>query len=302
MKRIILSSLLATIVLLTSCLKDDEFGGNKYGIGESGVSGIGFKTATRGLALNSQATPQSIYIIVGLNGSQTSSTPINYTVASTPALVTGTFTPLPAANFTFTASGTIPAGQYFDTLEVVLPNATLLDATKTYGVAFTITSTDPGYVVMANANSTLVTFSLKNKYDGIYTVVSGLVTRYTAPGVPAGDALSGQLAGNPDVRLITTGANSVAIPIPASPNPGTIYWAYGNNSQVAGVDGISLTVDPVTNLVTVKSSGNATLANWTGKENKYDPATKTFYLAFRWNPTANVREYEIVLKYKGPRP
>ncbi len=302
MKKSILSSLIAAVVLLSGCLKDDEFDGTKYGIGESGISGVGFKTPSRGLALNSQATPQSIYLIVGLNGSQTSSTPINYTVASTPTLVTGSFTPLPASGFTFSASGTIPAGQYFDTLEVILPNASTLDATKTYGIGFTITSTDPGYVVMSNASTTLVTFSLKNKYDGIYTVVSGLVTRYTAPGVPQGDVLSGPLAGNPDVRLITTGANSVAIPIPANPNPGTLYWAAGTNSQVAGIDGVSLTVDPTTNLVTASSTGNASFANWVGKENKYDPATKTFYLAFKWNPTGLVREYEIILKYKGPRP
>ena len=33
----------------------------------------------------------------------------------------------------------------------------------------------------------------------------------------------------------------------------------------------------------------------------YNPATKTFYLNFRWNPTANRREYSVTIKYKGPR-
>jgi hypothetical protein len=137
--------------------------------------------------------------------------------------------------------------------------------------------------------------------------VSGKVTRYTSPGAPAGDVLSGDLAGNPDVSLITSGPNAVVVPVPATPNPGTLYWAAASGSQVAGIDGLKITVDPATNLVTMSSTLNTTLANWAGSTpginyNRYDPATKTFYLAFKWNPTSNVREYEIVLKYKGPRP
>jgi hypothetical protein len=71
--------------------------------------------------------------------------------------------------------------------------------------------------------------------------------------------------------------------------------------MVAGVDGIRVTVDPVTNLTTSLSLGNATFGNWAGNPNFYDPATKTFNLAFRWNPTAATREYLVVMKFKAPR-
>ncbi|HMK26363.1 MAG TPA: hypothetical protein VK483_10060, partial [Chitinophagaceae bacterium] len=36
--------------------------------------------------------------------------------------------------------------------------------------------------------------------------------------------------------------------------------------------------------------------------NKYDPATKTFHVAFEWNPTTTTRRIEAILKYKKPRP
>ena len=98
----------------------------------------------------------------------------------------------------------------------------------------------------------------------------------------------------------TSGATSLSVP-PSSSQVGALQWAFGNNSNVAGINGLSIAIDPVTNLVTMTSAANATLTNWAGHENKYDPLTQTFYLAFRWNPATSVREYEIVLKYKGPK-
>jgi hypothetical protein len=89
------------------------------------------------------------------------------------------------------------------------------------------------------------------------------------------------------------------VPLPG--DPGCLKWAATAGSNVAGINGLSIAIDPVTNLVTMASTQNLTLTNWAGHENKYDPVTQTFYLAFRWNPLANVREYEIVLKYKGPK-
>ena len=93
------------------------------------------------------------------------------------------------------------------------------------------------------------------------------------------------------LEFITIGANTVVIE--------SITWHGGGG--VGGVGGLSATIDPATNLVTMASTENATLTNWAGKENKYDPATKTFTLNFRWNPTSTTREYSVVLKYEGPR-
>lgn len=155
----------------------------------------------------------------------------------------------------------------------------------------------PASVSNSIYSKVVIEFGARNAYDGVYSVVSGRVTRYTAPGAPANDALSGDVTGNPDLVLVSVDATTVEIQ--------NLRWA-GGSSGVAGIDNLRATVNPSTNQVTMRSLGNATLANWTGSTsgityNRYDPATRTFYLAFRWNPTSNVREYEMVIRYKGPR-
>lgn len=165
------------------------------------------------------------------------------------------------------------------------------DFNKAYGLPLKIASATSGQI-SGNFGKVVYSFGVRNKYDGIYSILSGKVTRYNSPGSPANDALSGDVAGNPDLTLTTVGVNTVEI--------SNLKW-HGGTSGVAGIDNLRITVDPATNLVTMSALGNATLANWPGKENKYDPASKTFYLAFRWNPTSNVREYDMVIKYKGAR-
>ena len=217
---------------------------------------------------------------------------------------------LPAAWYTVGANTTktggrggiytlvLKPGEFIKDLNIIIPDATLFNPSAVYALGFTILSVNADGKV-SKLKSGIMTVGAKNNYDGVYSYVSGLVTRYTAPGVPQGDALSGPLGPvNPDIQMITTGAYKVRIP--------QITWS-GGTSGVGGIGDLELTVDPVTNLVTVTSipnaggPANATLTNWAGKVNRYDPATKTFYVAFRWNPTANVREYEVVWRYKGPR-
>lgn len=303
---------LGTTAILAGCLKDEGFEDQQYGIKIQEVKGVAFPQSTSGVALsiNSTTSAQTLElssIVLEQEGNATSDVQITLQVNN--ALVTAAgFTPLPPGSYSINGGAplVIPAGQKQVMVSVTIPNASLLSATTKYGLGLTISSVSSGYKIAQNQKNLLISFSVKNQYDGVYSVQSGKVTRYTAPGVPANDALSGNLAGNPDIKLITSGPNTVSIPPPASPNPGALYWAFGQNSQVAGIDGVTLTINPTTNQVTVTSAGNPTLTNWTGSTsgityNRYDPATKTFFLAFRWNPTANVREYEIVLKYKGPR-
>jgi len=196
--------------------------------------------------------------------------------------------------FTFT----FKPGEYSKSLYVVIPNATLLNPSALYGLGFTILTADAGAKI-STQKSVVIEIGAKNPYDGIYSVEAGNVQRYTAPGTPEVGPLNGSLVGNPDIYLITTGAYSVNIP-PVS-TLGGLFWAFGSNSMVAGIDGLKATVDPSTNLVTMTSAANATLTNWAGKPNDYNAGTKTMRLGFRWNPTANVREYEVVLKFKAPR-
>lgn len=241
MKKIILSSLLATAVFISGCLKDKDFDNLKLGIPETGVKGVGFKSASNSLALNANSTPQTIVsIIVGLNAPTTSATPINYTVVAAPTLIPTGVTLLPASAYTFSATGTIPAGQYFDTLEVVIPNASVLDPNQTYGFGLSITSTDPGFVVIANSNNTVVTFNVKNKYDGKYSVTGSMVH------------VNPLWTGNypREYQLVTAGANSVHVMqiINGELLPGYLFLNNGAGSFF-GSFGYTLFFDPVTDKV-----------------------------------------------------
>ncbi|HMK03207.1 MAG TPA: hypothetical protein VK489_03410 [Ferruginibacter sp.] len=200
---------------------------------------------------------------------------------------------------------TFAPGEFSKEIKITIPNATLLDPSELYGLGFTVLTSTFGNVSVAS-KTVITTIGAKNIYDGVYSVVSGFVQRYTGPGSTnplCCDGLTGPLGpANADIPLITTGANSNVFGGNAVSAVG-VSWS--NNTGVGGIDGLRLSVDPVTNLVTMQSSGlplsNATLTNWAGHPNYYDPATKTFYLAFRWNPAAATREYEVVLRYKGPR-
>jgi hypothetical protein len=190
------------------------------------------------------------------------------------------------------------AGDFAKEIRINIPNAQLMNPSSLYGMGFTITGVSADGKISFE-RSLVVEIGAKNPWDGVYAINSGTVTRYTAPGTPANDVLSGPLAGNPDIYLITVGANVVAIP-PAGALGG-LFWAVGNNSMVAGVDGIRVTIDPATNLTTAASSGNATFGNWAGQTNNYVPSTKTFNLAFRWNPTSTVREYLVSMRFRRSR-
>jgi hypothetical protein len=199
---------------------------------------------------------------------------------------------MPASWYTLsTTSVVIPKGQKTAKFSIAV-KTDLIDLTKSYVVPLKLTS--PNAAVSSNFGTALFQIGAKNKYDGIYASSSGNIQRYTA-GVPTvNDALNGNIGNNRDITLSTIDANTVQI--------SGHQWA-NNGNGIAGIDGLQIVTDPVTNLVTMKSIGNATLVNFPGKVNKYDPATKEFTLNFLWAPAGNKREItDWVFKYKGPRP
>jgi len=221
---------------------------------------------------------------------------------------------LPTAWYTISGSGVVKAGgqggtftltflpgEFSKSIYVTVPNATLLDPSLVYGLGFTVMTADQG-AKLSTQKSTVVEIGAKNAYDGIYSYVSGLVTRYSAPGVPLGDLLSGPLGPlNPDLILATIGANTCKFENNGAPVG--LTWSYLTMpiSGVSGILGLNVTVDPATNLCVSTCTENLTFGNWFGKPNNYNPTTKTFTLSYKWNPATTVREYEMVIKYKGPR-
>lgn len=263
----------------------------------------GFKLVSLDLSTTSQ-TFAVLDVYRDANSEEALNSVTHVVITEDPTLLTTGYTALPSSSFMADPANpkvgnsytlTFNPGEFYKQVKITIPNASLLDPNKKYGMGFKLSAVDNNGKISATSDQkVLVEVGLKNKWDGVYTVLSGFVQRYTAPGVPTvGDALNGSVAGQADLILTTVGANTIEIT--------NLRWATPSTSTVAGIDNLRATIDPVTNEVTMFALGNSTLANWETKENRYDPLTKTFYLNFRWNPLTNRREYSIAIKYKGPR-
>lgn len=300
---------LTLITGLTSCLKERAmntdasqspsviaFGNTENNVAASSSTYPGFYSDLGTLATGASKT---FNVIVQYDGAGDAPSDITVNLALDNALLTkyntenGTsYVVPPTAVYSIPSTLTIKKGTRTASAEAKITNNSSFDFNKAYAIPVTIASTSNNAPVSANFGKAVYSFGVRNIYDGVYSVVSGAVTRYTAPGVPANDALSGSVAGNPDITLTTVGATTVEI--------GNLQWA-ASQGGVGGVANLRITVDPATNLVTMSCLGNGTLTNWAGHQNKYDPATKTFSVAFIWNPTSTTRTYEMVLKYKHDR-
>lgn len=234
------------------------------------------------------AAPQDITVNIGVNPAAV--TKLNAEKSIVPSYVP--YVVLPSTLYTIsTPTVTIPAGQNKATVKVLYKTSDFSFTTK-YALPIAVTSSSFGGVSQ-NFGTILLNVTAKNQWDGIYAMQTGsLVTRYLSPGVPANDALSGNISANPDLTVTTINGNTVELT--------NLKWA-GGTSGVSGIENLQAVVDPVTNLVTMKSLVNATLKNVAGKDNKYDPATKTFTINFDWNQTTTPREMTLVIKYKGSR-
>lgn len=302
---IILSLALLTMGL-SSCLKDDLVSDQKYGMINVDAAKVAqLPTASSAFALLLENKTTSLdFVQVSLAQSEPAAEDVVVTLSTdqTDAMVAennadpdnSTIAAFPSNKYTLPngLKVTIPKGSRSGYLKLNLNQQDLSPATP-YVLKFRIVSVDKSeYVVSGNYNTSVVTVSAKNNWDGIYAMNAGSsVQRYSAPGVPTVDALNGSLAANPDLTLSTVDATTVLI--------GNLRWANGNG--VAGIDNLQAVIDPATNLVTMKALGNATLKNIPGKDNKYDPATKTFTLNFDWNQTSAPRVVSLVIKYKAAR-
>ncbi|QEC76006.1 DUF1735 domain-containing protein [Mucilaginibacter ginsenosidivorax] len=163
-----------------------------------------------------------------------------------------------------------------------------LDLSKSYALAYKITKSDDLAVHAASKDTLYAFYSVKNKYDGVYTL-AGNIKRYTSK-TDLDPDLSGDFPDGQESKVATIAANA---------NTFEIFWHTGGG--VGGVAGLQLAVD-ASNKVTVTASGNPKLHNTAGIDNYYDPATKTFHLAFDWGADENSKRAVVAtLTYKGAR-
>jgi hypothetical protein len=200
----------------------------------------------------------------------------------------GTYNMMPTTYFDFSDFNvTIPKGQQEVNISITA-HPDKFDLTKNFALPLRIVSASSG-IISAHYSVAILAVVVKNQYDGVYDIIGGSITRNSATGPDT--ALGGVYDKGLTMDLATVNGNTVAI-VP--------LWKDG--SGVGGVAGTTLAIS-TTNLVTVKSSGNALLKNTPATVNAYDPATKTFTLSFDWGTGANTRIVAgLMIKFKKPRP
>jgi len=288
---------LVSMAGLSSCLKDNQhyvdFAGATPLIELPAATNVGSSGGIlQAAALNISDTPVPISLMVNLASPHTLSTATTVKVSVDQAALTKyntdnstSFVLLPASYYTSTFTATIPAGQNAAYI-VINVKSNLIDPSIT-NYALPLTITDGGGQQISNIKTVIYNVQAKNKYDGAYSL-KGFVFRNLGDGTND-PTLGGNFKGLTQSLATINGTSVTLAPV----------WKTGVGA--AGVAGTSITVDPATNKVTVSSTGNATLGNDPTYDNRYDPATKTFYISYKWGSGTNNRSQIDTLVYTGSR-
>jgi hypothetical protein len=294
MKKIIIVALGALVILNSSCLKDKGFDNQEYGIKDPGAQypGVGFdllsgtaivKDLSVSGEISSSQKLDSSYLAISLLAENLASSDLTVTLAVDSKIVTdyNTANPSQPRMTVMTSSQyiiqninvVIPAGSNKGYVKISIPNATLLDKNKIYGIGLKIVSADNGITVASNMSKCIAKVVVKNIYDGVYF----LDFQNFHP-----SRNTDNLGDTTTVELRTSSANSVKI-----------FWpdvdAYANPSILDG--GLNTfpnqepnyTIDNTTspNLVVVDNASSAASIAYEMNPDfisYYDPATKKFYV------------------------
>lgn len=240
-------------------------------------------------SLIQQDTPSEYMFYINYAAANTKSTDITVTLSVDPAVLATynaahasdpALTIVPASAFTMPVTITIPANQRRVQVPVKFIS-NVLDPAIGYGLPVTIKDAS-GEVINKNFGSVVIKVAVRNRYDGKYSF-KGYVFREGDP------VLSGNFKGLTK-DLSSSGANAV-----------DFGQVWSNGTGVGGIDGLTINVNPTTNKVTMKSTANAALVNDPAYDSRYDPATKTFYISFKWGASLASRSATDTLTYVSPR-
>ncbi|MER3497876.1 MAG: hypothetical protein C4308_04205 [Chitinophagaceae bacterium] len=186
---------------------------------------------------------------------------------------------------------------------------TKIDLSRQYAVGYTISSVTGGSTIAANKNTILIPIGVKNRFDGIYKLKMKLVG-WAAYGIA--DNVTGIYP--LDIHVITSGPNAVTINAPDGPfgnlQPGfTGGVGYINAATAFGATTPQYTFNTSNQLVSVVNtsppdSRNRQLAiNPAITTSRWDPATKTMYLAYIMTQNGRPPQYIYdTMFYLRPRP
>ena len=247
MKKILVSSLsvIALAVLGTGCLKDKDFEDGRYGTVVGDARAVSFPQSRSASSITygvvSSSTTQDLNgPIIAIEG-PTQSSDVNVTLQINDALVTADpdLTILPPSEYTIDLTRTIPAGAVYDSsFRITLPNSSNLDPNLIYAIGLTIASADNGFAVASNMRDIVLKFTVKNKYDGVYTITGSYVDNSNA-------GFTGRYP--LEYRLVTTGPSSVDVQLLVNGSWDPAYLFSNNGAgSFYGSYGLTMTFDPAT--------------------------------------------------------
>ncbi|AXY73533.1 DUF1735 domain-containing protein [Paraflavitalea soli] len=292
MKRIYFLAMAALSLSMTGCLKDKGFDNNETGLKTNNnerFAAVMNAYETRGINIQAvfttPAEEQLRVFTLSLTG-PASDKDVQVTLAATPSIVTAynaenqtTYEVLPTAAYDLNTTVTIPAGQSYIEVSLRLKKAAM-DPTKTYALGLQIASvSDPNIKIPATSKQALLGILLRNIYDGDY-LATGHFEHPTSPrdyvdlevNLPTIGATSvskdlGDLGPGTKINITVNPDNTVTI----APGAGTTSTG-SNTAAVAAIAG-----DPVYN-------------------NRYDPATHTFWLKYGYpNPATRIVTEKVVM-------
>lgn len=297
MKKILITFLFASSVgtLLPGCLKDEGFDNHEYGINDPDTQppGVGFPLGTRlknDFGLEVIGTPQVVsdMVFVNLNSGAPAPSDITITISDNSQSLVDAYNaatgrslePLPANLFAVPTTITIPAGERFAKVDLVVSSTLTLDPAVIYGVGLTITQVSGNYKIAENMKNLFIAFSIKNKYDGKYRL-NGQFYHPTA---------SPYLWYTTTVEMHTSGPNSVRMYWPLAGAFGH-PWETGGGLAYFGAQEPEYTIDPSTEKITVFNSftGATTVYQMglgfdnAGYDSRWEDPDKTMFVCFGYN-------------------
>ncbi|PZR23013.1 MAG: hypothetical protein DI535_24995 [Citrobacter freundii] len=300
---------LTMFVLLTGCLKDKNLEDQRYGTVIREVKAVSFPAGLPNpftIGIPSQSTPLEVKgprIFVEADGPAL--TNINISLEENNTLVTDAgLTVLPAGSYAIkTLTPVITAGHTScDSIVIVFNNSAALDPTVTYGIGLNIKNADNGYKVAANQRTMVISLSIKNRFDGVYSLRMGL-TGWAAYSIA--DGVSGAFPG--EIRLLTASGNSTTMYSTSRSSdlqPGfTGGTGFIDGSTSFGAAAPEYVFDLATNkLIGVVNTlpddgrGRGFGLNPAVSDSRFDPATRTIYAAYymKQNGRPNMYIYDTL--------
>ncbi|MBO9205483.1 MULTISPECIES: DUF1735 domain-containing protein [Niastella] len=294
----------ALLVGLMSCLKKDSMNidpdSDPKNVVEFANSGDNLATAASkyprfyfdlGTVTLNQAV--TVKINVGYSGAESASQDISVNLAFDTAALSlynntdGTdYIVPPTSIFKLPMSAVIKKGTRLAQVEMTVTVNSDFDFNKSYAVPLKITSASTG-TISNNFGSAIFSFGGRNKYDGIYKV-KGKATHsenasYTGPFV------------DPEVEFTTTGSASVQIESQPVFNLST-----GALSALASYPVFTVNADNSVTVTNMNAGGMAPSVSDPTYKNRYDPATKTFYISYSYNASKPRIFYDTCI-YVKPR-